>query len=142
MRPRNGFEQAQLRLRLAACHYRIKALDRSPYGQVYEARPPRRQQAARGVRLGDDNACQELADLLLAADKDRRAGGPGLNWDRLAAPKLRAEQAPVSEGTTWGEIRALILADSGGEKASPTVGAPFRGGASPQMLTMGPVQKS
>ena len=119
MRPRNGFEQAQLRLRLAACHYRIKAAGRSPYVQVYEARPPRRQQAARGVRLDNDDACLELVDLLLAADKDRRRGGAGLDWHQLAAPGLSAEQAPAGVGPTWGELRALILADiaPGGPKA-------------------------
>lgn len=122
MRPRNGFEQAQLRLRLAACRYRIKAVGRSPFVQVYEARPPRRQQAARGYRIDDDRACQALSDILLAADADLRAGGAGLHWDQLVSPELKAQGVATTEtsvGPTWGEIRELIKADiaPGGPKA-------------------------
>jgi hypothetical protein len=80
MRSKTGFLRAQLRLRDMACSYRVKAAGRSPYVQVYEAVPPRRQRAARCFRLDDDEACLQLADLLEQAHENLLAGGPGLDW--------------------------------------------------------------
>ena len=56
MRAKDTFSQAQLRLQAAGCRYRIKQASRSPYIQVYDTLPPRRQQAARAFRLNDDQA--------------------------------------------------------------------------------------
>ena len=47
MRAKDTFSQAQLRLQAEGCRYRIKQASRSPYIQVYDTLPPRRQQAAR-----------------------------------------------------------------------------------------------
>lgn len=123
MRAKTGFHVAQLRLRAMACSYRVKASGRSPYVQVYEAVPPRRQRAARCFRLDDDEACLRLADLLEEAHQDLVAGGPGLDWQRLGEEPSASEGEtcdPESAPTqTWGEIRALITADiaPGGPKA-------------------------
>jgi hypothetical protein len=46
MRAKDTFSQTQLRLQAAGCRYRIKQAPRSPYIQVYDTLPPRRQQAA------------------------------------------------------------------------------------------------
>jgi hypothetical protein len=67
MRAKDTFSQAQLRLQAAGCRYRIKQASRSPYIQVYDTLPPRRQQAARAFRLDDDQACWDLG----------RAASPG-----------------------------------------------------------------
>jgi hypothetical protein len=49
VRARDAFTQAQLRLQAAGCRYRIKEVARSPYVQVYETLPSRRQQSAPGL---------------------------------------------------------------------------------------------
>ena len=45
MHAKDFFSQAQLRLQAAGCRYRIKQVPRSPFVQVYDTVPPRRQQA-------------------------------------------------------------------------------------------------
>lgn len=117
MRAKTGFTQAQSRLRLAGCRYRILQRSNSPYVSVYDTVPPRPRRAARRFRVDDDQACQELADLLLQADADLRRGGPGLNWEALDTASSTHSGARFSQ--TWGSIRRLIMADiaPGGVKA-------------------------
>ena len=69
MHARDFFSQARLRLQAAGCRYRIKQVSRSPYVQVYETLPPRRQQSARGFRADSEQDCWDLAALLLQADQ-------------------------------------------------------------------------
>jgi hypothetical protein len=80
--------QLRLQLQAAGCRYRIEQTTRSPYIQVYETQPPRRQQAARGFRMEDEQACRyvseeraehKLAHLLRQRDLDegRSDGSPG-----------------------------------------------------------------
>jgi hypothetical protein len=117
MRARDPFHQAQLRLQSAGCRYRIKQAARSPYVQVYDTRPPRRQQSARGYRSSDEKACWHLVEVLLQADKEADAGRPGLDWDRLAMGPVAGGPRPSSP--TWGELRATVQSwiAPGGPKA-------------------------
>ena len=115
MHARDFFSQARLRLQAAGCRYRIKQVSRSPYVQVYETLPPRRQQSARGFRADSEQDCWDLAALLLQADQRLQQGQAGLDWERLAggsAPGLVAVQ-------TWGDLRALVVSwiAPGGPKA-------------------------
>ncbi|MFN9622141.1 MAG: hypothetical protein ACK587_04815, partial [Cyanobacteriota bacterium] len=111
------FSQAQLRLQAAGCRYRIKRVPRSPYVQVYEVCPPRRQQSARGYRAEDEAACWSLVEVLLRADEHSRNGRPGLDWEVLAsAHPLGLEHSPT---VRWGDLRAQVCAwiAPGGPKA-------------------------
>jgi hypothetical protein len=116
MRAKDTFSQAQLRLQAAGCRYRIKQASRSPYIQVYDTLPPRRQQAARAFRLDDDQACWDLAELLLRAHERAVRGGPALSWEVLEAAH---GQAPTQKHQRWGEICAEVQAwiAPGGPKA-------------------------
>ena len=116
MRAKDTFSQAQLRLQAAGCRYRIKQASRSPYIQVYDTLPPRRQQAARAFRLDDDQACWDLAELLLRAHERAVRGGPALSWEVLEAAH---GQAPIQKHQRWGEICAEVQAwiAPGGPKA-------------------------
>lgn len=107
--------QARLRLQAAGCRYRIKQVARSPYVQVYETLPPRRQQSARGYRADSEQDCWDLAALLLQADQRLLQGQAGLDWDCLAGGGVQG-QAAVQ---TWGELRALVAGwiAPGGPKA-------------------------
>lgn len=117
MRGRSGLEQAIQRLRLAGCPWRVRENPngRSPYPVVYETRRGGRSMAAKRFPLDDDNALEELASLLLKAQKEMLAGGPGLDWTVLVETGGTLAQG----GQTWGEIRQLVLADiaPGGAKA-------------------------
>lgn len=105
MRAKDTFTQAQLRLQAAGCRYRIKQAPRSPFIQVYDTLPPRRQQAARGYRVDDDQACWDLADLLLRVHERGAQGGPVLIWDELEAS--RADE-PLQRQLSWGELCGLV----------------------------------
>lgn len=117
MRAKTGFIQAQTRLKLAACAYRVEQRANSPFIYVYSLRPEKRKRSARRFRADDDDACQELANLLLQADADLRRGGPGLDWDVLDT--AGSIHSGARYGQTWGSIRRLIMADiaPGGIKA-------------------------
>ena len=117
MRAKTGFIQAQTRLKLAACAYRVEQRGNSPFIYVYSLRPQKRKRSARRFRADDDEACQELANLLLQADADLRRGGPGLNWEALDTAS--STHTGARYGQTWGSIRRLIMADiaPGGIKA-------------------------
>jgi hypothetical protein len=104
MHARDFFSQAQLRLQAAGCRYRIKQVARSPYVQVYETLPPRRQQSARGYRADSEQDCWDLAALLLQADQRLLQGQAGLDWDCLAGGGVQGPAAVQ----TWGELRALV----------------------------------
>jgi len=82
---RDFFSQAQLRLQAASCRYRIKRVGRSPYVQVYETHPPRRQQSARGYRIEDEEAWWSLMDVLLRADEQALSGQEGWIGNSWAA---------------------------------------------------------
>ncbi|MFI0402967.1 MAG: hypothetical protein ACH34U_08650, partial [Cyanobium sp.] len=117
MRARDFFSQAQLRLQAAGCRYRIKRVGRSPYVQVYETHPPRRQQSARGYRIEDEEACWSLVEVLLRADELALAGSAGLDWEELASCDPLGLQGP--QALSWGELRALVCSwiAPGGPKA-------------------------
>lgn len=106
MRARDAFTQAQLRLQAAGCRYRIKTASRSPYAQVYEILPPRRQQSARGYRIDDEEACWDLVALLLRADRSAARGGSGLDWDSLKGTQSTSEGRQGQ--LTWEELRARV----------------------------------
>ncbi|MCS5693899.1 hypothetical protein NZK33_18225 [Cyanobium sp. FGCU-6] len=106
MRARDAFAQAQLRLQAAGCRYRIKEVARSPYVQVYETHPPRRQQSARGYRCDDDDDCWDLVELLLRADQSAAQGRPGLDWEALNLAARHGDQP--HRLLTWGELRATV----------------------------------
>jgi hypothetical protein len=106
VRARDAFTQAQLRLQAAGCRYRIKEVARSPYVQVYETLPPRRQQSARGFRCDDEEGCWDLVALLLRADRSAASGGPGLDWSALHQSGAGAAERPSL--LTWGELRATV----------------------------------
>ncbi|MEB3266305.1 MAG: hypothetical protein VKN13_06815, partial [Cyanobacteriota bacterium] len=108
MRQKEFFVQAQLRLQAAACRYRIKRAPRSPFIQVYETLPPRRQLAARGYRADDEAACWELVELLLRAGDSAARGRAGLAWDELNSRSPDGAQAVAS--LSWGELRAMVTA--------------------------------
>ena len=117
MRGRSGLEQAIQRLRLAGCPWRVRENPngRSPYPVVYETRRGGRSMAAKRFPLDDDSALEDLASLLLKAQKELLAGGQGLDWTLL----VEKGGTPALQGQTWGEIRQLVLADiaPGGAKA-------------------------
>jgi hypothetical protein len=115
MHARDFFGQAQLRLQAAGCLYRIKQVARSPYVQVYESQPPRRQQSARGFRADSEQHCWDLVTLLLQADERLRQGRAGLDWERLADGSQQGGQTVQ----TWGELRATVISwiAPGGPKA-------------------------
>ncbi len=117
MHAKDFFCQAQLRLQAAGCRYRIKRAPRSPYVQVYEVHPPRRQQSARGYRAADEGACWSLVEVLLTADERARRGREGLDWEELASGDPLDLAAPVA--LPWGELRAQVCAwiAPGGPKA-------------------------
>ncbi len=106
MRARDAFTQAQLRLQAAGCRYRIKEVARSPYVQVYETEPPRRQQSAPGTRCDDEEACWDLVALLLRADRSAASGGPGLDWSALRERGSGLGEAPSL--LSWGELRERV----------------------------------
>lgn len=106
MHAKDFFCQAQLRLQAAGCRYRIKRSPRSPYVQVYEVHPPRRQQSARGYRSADEGACWNLVEVLLRADEQAQRGREGLDWDLLASADSLALEGPST--LRWGELRALV----------------------------------
>jgi len=111
MRAVPGFQRVQARLRLEGCCYRVREVPRSPYAYVYELAPPRRQQAAPCCPIQDDEACERLLELLLAAGRDRAGGGNGLDWDCLKGDLPQSDTASAVSGLTWGEIRRAIQAD-------------------------------
>jgi hypothetical protein len=117
MHARDFFGQAQLRLQAAGCRYRIKRVDRSPYVQVYETHPPRRQQSARGYRVEDEEACWSLVEVLLRADEQVQGGKEGLDWERLGSADPLGLQSP--QALSWGELRAMVCSwiAPGGPKA-------------------------
>jgi hypothetical protein len=117
MHARDFFGQAQLRLQAAGCPYRIKRVDRSPYVQVYETHPPRRQQSARGFRVEDEEACWSLVEVLLRADEQVQGGKEGLDWERLGSADPLVLQGP--QALSWGELRAMVCSwiAPGGPKA-------------------------
>lgn len=116
MHAKDTFSQAQLRLQAAGCRYRIKQAPRSPYIQVYDTLPPRRQQAARGFRVDDDQACWDLAALLLKAHERGVQGAPVLIWDELESARAGG---PMKQQQSWGEICAMVQSwiAPGGPKA-------------------------
>lgn len=116
MRAKDTFTQAQLRLQAAGCRYRIKQAPRSPYIQVYDTLPPRRQQAARGYRVDDDQACWDLAELLLRVHERGAKGGPVRIWDELEASQAGE---PLQRQLSWGELCGLVQTwiSPGGPKA-------------------------
>ncbi|QPN63824.1 hypothetical protein [Synechococcus sp. CBW1004] len=105
MRAKDTFTQAQLRLQAAGCRYRIKQAPRSPFIQVYDTLPPRRQQAARGYRVDDDQACWDLADLLLRVHERGTQGWPVRIWDELEASRAGE---PLQRQLSWGELCGLV----------------------------------
>jgi hypothetical protein len=117
MRSRDFFSQAQLRLQAPGCRYRIKRVARSPYVQVYDTCPPRRQQSARGYRIEDEQACWDLVEVLLRADEQIQTGRAGLDWEQLSSADRLGLQAPLD--LTWGDLRAQVMAwiAPGGPKA-------------------------
>ena len=55
----------------------------SPCLHVYDTLPPRRQQAAPWFRLDDDQACWDLAELLLRAQERAAQAGLDLIGEQL-----------------------------------------------------------
>jgi hypothetical protein len=106
MHAKDFFCQAQLRLQAAGCRYRIKQVPRSPFVQVYETVAPRRQQAARGYRADDEQACWELVELLLQASERAHSGRGGLVWDDLAS--RCTGEAVGTASLCWGELRSMV----------------------------------
>jgi hypothetical protein len=116
MHARDFFSQAQLRLQSAGCRYRIKRVTRSPYVQVYETEPPRRQQSARGYRADSEEHCWDVVTMLLQADERQRQGGVGLDWALLNPGN---SEGGATSLMTWGELRATVTSwiAPGGPKA-------------------------
>lgn len=117
MHAKDFFSQAQLRLQAAGCRYRIKQVPRSPFVQVYDTVPPRRQQAARGYRVEDEASCWELVEVLLQAAERAARGRGGLVWEELA--NRCAGEGPAAASLSWGELRAMVCSwiAPGGPKA-------------------------
>ncbi len=105
MRAKDAFAQVQLRLQAAGCRYRIKQASRSPFIQVYDTQPPRRQQAARGFRMEDEQACWDLAELLLRAHERAAQGGAALIWEQLEESNGGGPTQPL---LSWGEICGTV----------------------------------
>ncbi len=121
MEARGALKQAQRRLRLAGCPYRLRVHPgrNSPYLHVYETRRGGRTQSAKGYRAGNDDDLKALVEVLLQAQQRLEAGGPGLDWDSLNLPLAGAPSKAAAPQASWGEIRAVIKADiaPGGPKA-------------------------
>ena len=121
MEARGALKQAQGRLRLAGCPYRLRVHPgrNSPYLHVYETRRGGRTQSAKGYRAGNDDDLKALVEVLLQAQQRLEAGGPGLDWDSLNLPLAGPSAKAAAPQASWGEIRAVIKADiaPGGPKA-------------------------
>jgi integrase len=117
MIPRNALAQANGRLKLAACPYRLRERS-SQYLYVYETKRGGRRRSAQAFRADDPAAVNQLTDLLLAAQQNLQQGGSGLDWDSLGGSRRGQSQTP-RHAQTWGQIRALVLAAiaPGGPKA-------------------------
>ncbi|MCP9917719.1 hypothetical protein [Cyanobium sp. ATX 6F1] len=103
-------------MRLAGCRYRLRERQGSPYLTVYETKRDGRALTAKAYLADDDEAVEALAGVLLAASKDLKRGGPGLDWSQLDGS---TKGGLSSRGLSWGEIRRVIKDDiaPGGPKA-------------------------
>ena len=122
MLPRTALAQATTRLQVAGCPYRIRQRSKSPYLTVYETKKGGRAISARNYEADNPEAAYQLAEILLAAQQNLLQGGAGLDWDSLQGSRpgrSRTQGQGHGQVLTWGEIRALIVADiaPGGPKA-------------------------
>ncbi|MFS6827328.1 hypothetical protein [Cyanobium sp. ATX-6F1] len=86
-------------MRLAGCRYRLRERQGSPYLTVYETKRDGRALTAKAYLADDDEAVEALAGVLLAASKDLKRGGPGLDWSQLDGS---TKGGLSSRGLSWG----------------------------------------